>query len=398
MEASNDNTKLYTSLGVAKNATASEIKKAYRKLAMQYHPDKNPDCDPKLFHGVQYAYEVLNDPKKRKIYDTYGDMGIKGYEMYGSQVPPGLMGVGLSILTCFICSTMLLLLLFVVFASLRADNTLHWSWAAVFAPAWVLDTLLLCFACTTLLPSGHEEDTQQKGQSLIGLAAVAFVVFQVLIVLRLDANISMAWTYVFIPLYLVEGIWMIRTFQSSFFQGYPGSAEVFRVFLNPAAAVTFTVLLVLRLGGTLTWSWTWIFFPLYFSLALSWIVDFMYHLTTASAETQKQIMLAHCLAFVCHSFIFAFYALLIVHLNTGSVSVVATCAPILTVLASCCCCCCFVSALASLDIANLPPPDSSSDDSEVSPLLPSEGQPVSSTTVSKEHSTSIDVAEADDMD
>lgn len=66
MEASNDNTKLYTSLGVAKNATASEIKKAYRKLAMQYHPDKNPDCDPKLFHGVQYAYEVLNDPKKKE--------------------------------------------------------------------------------------------------------------------------------------------------------------------------------------------------------------------------------------------------------------------------------------------------------------------------------------------
>jgi molecular chaperone DnaJ len=65
---------LYESLGVAKNASADEIKKAYRKLVRQYHPDKNPgDAEAeKRFKEIQHAYDVLSDPDKRKQYDTFG--------------------------------------------------------------------------------------------------------------------------------------------------------------------------------------------------------------------------------------------------------------------------------------------------------------------------------------
>lgn len=67
----------YSILGVSKSATTDEIKKAYRKLAMQYHPDKNKG-DKKAeekFKEVSGAYEVLGNAKKRKEYDTFGSAG-----------------------------------------------------------------------------------------------------------------------------------------------------------------------------------------------------------------------------------------------------------------------------------------------------------------------------------
>jgi len=63
----------YAILGVPKNATQEEIKRAYKRLARQYHPDvnKSPEAEEK-FKEINEAYAVLSDPEKRKIYDTYG--------------------------------------------------------------------------------------------------------------------------------------------------------------------------------------------------------------------------------------------------------------------------------------------------------------------------------------
>jgi molecular chaperone DnaJ len=83
---------LYDTLGVKKNASADEIKKAYRKLAAQYHPDKNPgdSSAEEKFKEVQNAYDTLSDAEKRKQYDRFGENGRRA----GPGSDPGNFGGG----------------------------------------------------------------------------------------------------------------------------------------------------------------------------------------------------------------------------------------------------------------------------------------------------------------
>ena len=86
----------YSILGVSRNATADEIKKAFRKLAVKYHPDKNQgkkDAEEK-FKQINEAYEVLSDEAKRKKYDKYGENWNKIPEGAEGQYQTGAQGGG----------------------------------------------------------------------------------------------------------------------------------------------------------------------------------------------------------------------------------------------------------------------------------------------------------------
>lgn len=81
----------YEVLGVARNATETDIKKAYRRLAMKYHPDKNPGdaAAEEKFKEAAEAYAVLSDPEQRARYDRYGHAGVGA--------TPGGFGPGLPV-------------------------------------------------------------------------------------------------------------------------------------------------------------------------------------------------------------------------------------------------------------------------------------------------------------
>ena len=73
-------TDYYELLGVDRGASIEELKRAYRKLAREYHPDANPNDETAeaKFKEAAEAYEVLNDPDKRARFDSYGHEGIQG--------------------------------------------------------------------------------------------------------------------------------------------------------------------------------------------------------------------------------------------------------------------------------------------------------------------------------
>lgn len=87
----------YETLGVPKNASEEDIKKAYRKLAMKHHPDRNQGDAAKAaeekFKEAKEAYEMLSDPPKRAAYDQHGHAGVDP-NMRGPAGGPGAEGFG----------------------------------------------------------------------------------------------------------------------------------------------------------------------------------------------------------------------------------------------------------------------------------------------------------------
>src|SRR5213083_3447773 len=82
----------YEILGVSKSATADELKKAYRKLAMQYHPDRNPGdkAAEEKFKECAEAYAILADAEKRSLYDRFGHAGVKSAAGGGAGFDPSV--------------------------------------------------------------------------------------------------------------------------------------------------------------------------------------------------------------------------------------------------------------------------------------------------------------------
>ncbi|KAJ2552851.1 hypothetical protein EV175_003158 [Coemansia sp. RSA 1933] len=148
-----DTTGLYTLLCVDCNATQSDLKRAYRRLALVHHPDRNRAARESTSDGttdsgaafvrIQYAYDVLSDARKRRIYDRYGEMGVQmAGRVGGALLDPQVTRM----LSSFAIGSAVVALLMVAFFTLlarRVDHIWNIPFALVFTPLWLVDAIVV---------------------------------------------------------------------------------------------------------------------------------------------------------------------------------------------------------------------------------------------------------------
>ncbi|TPX56279.1 hypothetical protein PhCBS80983_g04670 [Powellomyces hirtus] len=247
--ASLPNRDFYQVLEIPRNSDAEAIRKAYRRKALRCHPDKAGQ-DPatiELFQLVQRSYDVLSDPKKRQVYDKYGERGVVMMDSMGNVLPfidPDFL---LAMNTFFTIGSLIaaLLIIFPAFVSVRADDKVSWSWGAVTIPLFIFDACLLLGLWIISRKGGDEEHddeqdhnegetTQQRRQRQTRkrrkasgdafLKWILFLLFQIFVVIRLDDSVSWNWAIVFIPWFLLEAmsfVSQIGPIAKNFRQGTP---------------------------------------------------------------------------------------------------------------------------------------------------------------------------------
>ncbi|KAF9379441.1 hypothetical protein CPB97_008961 [Podila verticillata] len=302
---------LYETLGVPKSSTQDEIKKAYRRLALRYHPDKVniaevPDHETR-FRDIQAAYEVLGDPKKRQVYDKYGLMGV---QMAGTEIGAQLVELESLLCLLFIVFSALfaLAIIFLSFLSVRVDGKVDWNYYVVFIPLWILDAILACMILYQLGrpvevddeeahdgadaegetsaagSSANDRDArkqkkirEKKQQRLVGslfgmINLFLFVAFQVLIVRKANDFYAITSPQVFAPYFALEGIFLLLALVRIAMALKVAGAEVpvtakvrlvFEALWWKFIRLTLAVLIMLRVDEYITCSWGIVFIPLY---------------------------------------------------------------------------------------------------------------------------------------
>ncbi|KAI8639222.1 hypothetical protein BD408DRAFT_421747 [Parasitella parasitica] len=318
MESTDTSNNLYETLGITKSATADEIKKAYRKLALRYHPDKNPNSTDK-FKEISHAYEVLGDEHKRRVYDKYGELGL---QMMDTVVSPLFDPQVESMLCTILMSASLLfslVIIFLAFLTVRIDNLVLWSWSVVWIPAWILNVFVFyCLVQYILKRTEKQENQEQENgeteehasrlkqheqhlkiakNTILMVNFVLALLFQIFIVLRLDGKVMWAACQVFIPYFVYEGI----RFCVDCIKALVGCLALvslkelsrmpsflFKQFWFSALRFCLFLLIPLRIDQIIQCSWGVVFIPLYL-VGMKWALELVYRYRVYSKMTQPEV-------------------------------------------------------------------------------------------------------------
>lgn len=151
----------YALLNLEPTATPEQIKRSYRKLALRFHPDKNPSTG-EMFQKISTAYATLSNPQRRQVYDRFGEQGVQMMEQAEAHgVPAWLLNpvAQSSLLLVLLVTVLLLLVVLPIITCMRVDGGLSWPWPAVLTPIWLANALLL----TATIAGGAREHSEGGG-------------------------------------------------------------------------------------------------------------------------------------------------------------------------------------------------------------------------------------------
>jgi hypothetical protein len=369
------NRDFYGALQLQRNATEEEIKKAYRRMALKYHPDKagNGAEAAAQFELIQKSYETLSDFKLRRIYDQYGEKGLEMLQSMGPFIDPEAILQINRIFTGF-SFVIGLLIVFPSLLSARIEENITWSYILVFIPLFIVDAIVLILIISSAFDPTPNDDPQletERKKSIV--SKIVFVVyvslfctFQFLICAKLDNIALTSWWVISIPWFILELMNLVQITTSTISQAgesifdsnesnenteprFMGSLDIFFLVLdNFSMFIVRTIqasLIFWKLNGASS-DWRIIFLP-------TWLiggVDFLrlsYSLFAARREAKPEpfrIAIFKLILFLIWAILFyTFMGLLVNRLESdvGVPTAAVIFIPIFIVLSILFCCFCF---------------------------------------------------------
>jgi len=225
------NKSFYAILGVERDASPEEIKRAYKRQSLQMHPDKlaqrgqtATDEDHAKFTRMKEAYEVLSDPHKRETYNAIGERGMKWLEEPFSIDPQELAhnfakssALDRSKIFAIFVFIAIAVLIFPLLVCLHIDGAfgVDASWIATATPLWLWDIFILFYHSRVIMmgpiqrpdhvpPEEWVDPLPMKRRIFSLVRFLLIVLFELLVGLKLDHVVSVPWFLIFLPLYFWE--------------------------------------------------------------------------------------------------------------------------------------------------------------------------------------------------
>lgn len=328
-----DEENYYDLLGIDRDASLDDIKRAYKRKSLDLHPDKLAQKgktvtveDQARFTRMKEAYEILSDPHKRETYDAIGEKGMKWIEEPFSIDPQEMANnfansstLDRSKIFAIFLGIAIAVFILPVLVCIQIDGGFgnNSSWAAVATPLWIWNVLIMIYHVRIIMmgpiprpdhiPEEDWFDPLPMSKRYIGLGRfLLYLTFQILAVLNLDGVINLKWSLVFIPIFLVEFITLIKRFlqaktevvtiqqiETIFGKPFAEFTEVEKIIMKNSYAVfpseaseayqiakaiqesaktdltrivfrfVFIVFLMLQLDTSVHWSWWFVFAPFF---------------------------------------------------------------------------------------------------------------------------------------